>query len=670
MTRLLWINVCITVGALFVLASSAAAQRAVEPVPIQSFRLVDWGGKLFMESEYRDDRDSRPNRSDTTQRDLYLESGIELTGRGYIYHPNLVDWSALLRFGYTRQDISVNGDDRNSQGTLIGYNINTAILRTKLVGFRVFGSMTDQYINRTFSQPLDSNRRNEGFEVIARTPISMNLLVEHTSSTEESSNRRETEETYLARFTARDHRDTRRITELVFEHEDADQELSFQSGGPTSVIALPLVRDDLTITNAWRFGSEDLPHTLDGTLRAQQQSGFIDSEFYFLTQRLTLQHSPTLSSFYIGRLQHASTQEQTEDSGYAEIGVRKSIYDSLILTGRAYGSMRTFNEGDETIYGGSFEADYRKKTPIGLYRSNLRVSREHESEQFEDGTLRILDEPITLNGVGRERLTQANVIVGTVNVTDATNTFTYVQGADYILSRIGSFTEIRRVAGGNIADGETVLVDYTIDQSEDAAFHNDRLEWRHRIELNDIPVALYSRLRIDRDTLDDGTDPGDLEQEFRLMVGGELTLGPALLSAEYEWATFDLTPPFSAYRARATYVSSLGRDMTLNGGAHYEMTQYRDVESFGLADEEDFLETYGGFATLVAKPRSDLLVRVDARIEQTRGRDDSLLARIGPSLSWKRGLTEVDINAYHEFYQQDDSSGTTQSIELRVTRRF
>jgi len=661
-------------GVVLLTVFGAAHAQFEEPATIQGFQITDWGGELFLESQLRYEQEQRDNGQDTTETDVFFEEGVELFGRGYVYHPNLLEWSTVLRIGATQQQTSIDGNDLTSDGLLLGYNIQGLILQSKTISGRVFGSMIDQYVARSFAQPLDLNRRTEGFEIYVRTPISLSLLFEHVDSTELSNLREDNEESYRVRMEVVDGRDPDWFTELIYEFEDTQQTLIFDPvtpGAPTTTTDRPEQRHEVILRNNWRFGDPELPHFLAGSVRALHREGFFNNELFLVNQQLNLQHSETLSSFYIGQYVFDKFEDQSEQTLHGEVGVQKRFYDSLILTVEAFATSEEFDSSEQQQYGAFLDADYRKDTPIGDYDLNLRIGRQYESENFEEGIQQIFDEAITLSGFGWERLTQPNVVAGSVTVTDITNAITYVEGVDYELRTTGQFTEIRRRIGTTgIADGETVLVDYASDRSESADHHTDIFDWSQRLELEVFPIAFYTRIRLDLDELDGGDDPGNLDRQILMLGGVELLLAPWTFAAEYEWFETDLAPPWSAYRFRGSYSHPLAIDTQLSISAHYQMLTYRDAQRFGLAPGDDFRESYGVDIDFTTKIRRNMLFRIDARFLRERGRDDQILARIGPSLEWKWGLTDFSVSGFQEYFEQEGDENMATYIEFRLTRRF
>jgi hypothetical protein len=88
----------------------------------------------------------------------------------------------------------------------------------------------------------------------------------------------------------------------------------------------------------------------------------------------------------------------------------------------------------------------------------MTISRT-DQESTRD-TITVFDEPIALSGVDAVPLRESFVVVESVIVTNADRTQQFEENIDYRLVTIGETTTIERLVGGNIFDGQVVLVSY------------------------------------------------------------------------------------------------------------------------------------------------------------------------------------------------------------------
>jgi len=99
---------------------------------------------------------------------------------------------------------------------------------------------------------------------------------------------------------------------------------------------------------------------------------------------------------------------------------------------------------------------------------SLRAARTDQVSSAND--IPIIGEAVILAGTTPVDLANEFVVPGSVVVSNATRTQIYVEDLDYRLITIGSVTSIQRLINGSITDGETVLVDYSIETPGTAVF--------------------------------------------------------------------------------------------------------------------------------------------------------------------------------------------------------
>jgi hypothetical protein len=650
------------------LLAGPAVAPAAEDFPIRPVALTNWGGDLYMSSHYQSDDETRGAPGVRTRNeDLYLEEGVNLDFAGYIYHPNMVEWRTDLRLGLSQQDITTGGASQTSLGTLLGYNINLLALKEKSLSGRVYATRDQEFVDRTFGRPIDYTTETEGGELALKGAFPGILLYEHRTLHEISDIRNDDLDASLVRFELADARSRDFDSHLRFEHEDiAETSTFFASDGTATALDLPQVRDELNFSNNYAFdGGRE---RLTGTARLLNRSGFFSEQLASLEERLDITHSPTFATYY-----HALVSSDTSDSERnqvfeGEAGFTQKVFRSLDISGRLLASDEVFGDGSQQRYEGYLDFDYRKRTPIGLYTSGLDVGLAYQTEQFPQGVREIANSPVTLNGVAPTQLSQPNILTGSIAVTDINHV--PIPPENYLISSIGQFTELTRVPGGLIADGQPLLVSYSAAAGRNSQYLTDALNWRHRLALKGLPVALYGEYHLRTQSLTSGDDPGTLENENELLGGAELTLGPLVVNGEYEYHTFRFTPSFDAYRGRATYVKVLGQRTNFNAGANYEMLRYLNGGLFALGPGRGFLETYGAYASVNTKLTQTLLLRCDASYYHSAGRRNDSLAKVGAAVTYSRGKFDLSVNSSFGYFTQESDHGISAFVGMTLRRQF
>ncbi len=662
------VHAAVSVALALVPVGSVLGQRSA---PIQAVNITGLEGDLLLSGHYRKDHETRVTGLVTDEKDLFFREELGLRVSGYNYHPNLFEWQAGLRLGLTQQRIDINDDSFDSDGTITGYNLSGLLFKEKPVSVRAYASKSEEFIDRSFARQIELDSRVNGAEVMINGLFPVSILYEKSDEFEESDIRTDDETTDLLRIRVTDARDRERFTQFTYEHKDTDKTaIFFVPGGAPIIQDLPDEHDEFNVANRWRFRDGANTHSLFGHTRLLRRRGSFNNDLFSVNQRLDLQHSDTLSTFYRGQVIADDTDTQKDEFIEGEIGLIKKYYSSLTVTGRVFGSDRQIDSGSETRYGTFVDLDYQKKTPVGRYNSSLGVGTDQETQTSESGQLGVRDEAVVLAGVTPQRLREPNILAGSVVVTDGFNAVTFIEGIDYRLQSIGQFTEIVRLVTGTIASGQLVLVDYDAGAAEDAQFRTDRVNWRHRLQLKGTPIALIGEYRLRDERLQSGDDPGNLDREEVILLGVELHLDPVTLTGEYEQREQRLFPSSRAYRVRGTYDRAINDVYTLTLGGDYEKLRYTDADDFGFEPGRDFLDRYSLFGHTTVKLRRDLLARFEASFTDMRGRDNDKLARIGGSLNFRRGDLDFTISAHHEEFEQEGDDGDSDVVRFTFRRSF
>ena len=269
------------------------------------------------------------------------------------------------------------------------------------------------------------------------------------------------------------------------------------------------------------------------------------------------------------------------------------------------------------------------------------------------------------------QLSQPGVLAGTLVITSVDKTKIYVEGVDYVVQTIGSFTQIARLLPTtNITDGQTILANYTISASLDDTYATDTFNWNNRINLKALPLALYVNYHLRDQKLTSGEDPNNLDKVHDLLGGAEVNWRDLLVTAEYEKRDQILSPPSDAERVRASYRRQFTHDFEGSIGANAETLKYQEAAKFGLEPGKDVLNTVGGFLNLTWKIRGNSLVRFRSELLQTSGQQDTKLFRNAISWEWSYQKLDFSVEARHDIFDQEGTSGTQDVLMFNVRRKF
>lgn len=652
-----------------------ARRRKGPRIPIKPVGLLDWGGNFFLQGNFSGQERNQANTVSTDEQRSF-EEGVELNSRGYIYHPNLVDWDASIRMGLSQEWVMLNDADRKTNGTLLGYNLSSIFLKEKPVSVRVFANQSQSIRDQSFSSGTRGENQRMGATARLKGKFPASLLVETGTNTEESERRLLDSAVTHINFKIGDRRYGNWLTELEFDREDIDKTSTFLNSGQTTGEAddESEIVDAAKVSNTWKFGPENRKHSLAGSVILRDRKGFFPSKQMTANQQLDLMHSKTFSSFYRAGTSSYETEAQIDEFVNAEIGIRKKFYESLDVTLRTNTSNRTIGEDEEEITGGFFDADYRKKTPIGLYTSTLHLGRQRQAEISSQGDERFnQDRSVTLNGLAFSFLSSDNVVDSSIVVTDNNNTQpAYIRGVDYQIRKTGQITEIARLAGGVIADPETVFVDFNTEGTGDVTFQTDHLRWRQNMALKKLPLSVYTNYVLRDETLLAGNDPGNLDIDRAFTVGTELDWKGLRVVVEREQRESLISLSSVSHRARASYTRSIGRNSRLSLNAHIANSVYSqstDTE-FGLEEQANKQDTIGAGANFTTKIGANTLLRLMSTYRTSEGRENNTEFNNGFSLQWQYGKMDLSLDGSYDMYEQEEITGTAFKLMFYLKRKF
>ncbi len=357
-----------------------------------------------------------------------------------------------------------------------------------------------------------------------------------------------------------------------------------------------------------------------------------------------------------------SRYEASRDSARHSLGQSFThyLYESLttILAGRM--SRDELSDGKIRQVGGSLDLRYQKSIPIGMLILQYRGGLERQENNLESATVPVIGEEVTLSIDVVTLLSQQDVVSDSVVVSNADRTTIYDEGLDYRLIRRDRLVEIRRIPGGRILEGDTVLVDYEYQTAPDLTF--DTTQHLMSVELYLVEaLRLYVRkLTVDQDVV--YGDPGRaLQDSDDLVLGIDLALGDFRIRGEYEDSDSTYTS-FSQIMAEIAYRTEIGRDATIGASVNETRTTYPDGNDLQI-------DTFQGIVQAKIGRRFLLHFEPAYRMERRRGANlGELNLRLG--LSYRYGDWRLELDARYRSIDADARKyGDTFAI-FTVARRW
>lgn len=394
----------------------------------------------------------------------------------YIYHPNL----ATLDIGggpilYNEQLLSdadgSGASQTRSRGVMFNFSARANLLRDK--PYR--GVLFFEHLNPTVSiapgQVLTQENNRYGFEaslLAPATPLPMQFNYTHMQSQGHGADRQIDDTTELYNFTASYSYGA--LGNSFFQFQNSQQES--KSGSEF----LPLQRSTsnsqgINFDTRLQFGAER-QYDLINLVSVNSQRYAFDSanggnfptmnDLRFMLD-LRARHSEQLHTYGVYNL---SQRHQGDiQASMQNLATGLSYWPLAGLEGML--GLRAENSDTRQVLTNGQGVDvslrYEHALPLGVAQISHALRLDERRQQALAAQAEVIGEQVTLSGIGYSTLGNPRVIAGSLLVSNATRTQTYIEGVDYSVSPLGLNTRLQRLVGGHIVDGETLLVDYSYD---------------------------------------------------------------------------------------------------------------------------------------------------------------------------------------------------------------
>lgn len=653
-------------GLLLLLAGCAPAGRRDD---IDNVRLTELGGYAeFVARDRRREQQSKVGAGDLRSQETIFEENVELDTKGYLYHPNLVEFTAAGLFGLLQYEFEDEYDGRErsarEDGEVLEFDLSADILQKKPYPGTVFARRNRALEARPFQSSLQTTTTNFGlvWQYVDET-MPTNLQFSHTDveldplgGEEETGEQRNTSFRFETAYVVND----RNSFSLAYEHLEVAEkpfDLNYDS-------------DELTLGHRLDFGDAQR-FRLESELNLYRQQGTFDVERVRWRELLRVEHSETLRSRYSFEL-----QDRTQGSlaGVEPIGERSyrvdgllehELYDSLVSQLQAYAQTQRFDSGlDVDRYGVFANFDYRKNNRWGILLADYRAGLQREDRSGGDQLAEVLDERHVFVDPEPVVLTNPNVDVTSLLITAEDRVTLYVAGRDYTVRRVADRLEIRRVPTGRILNEQAVLIDYLYAIGGDFAL--DTLSQNFGLR-QDFAFGLspYYRLRWQDQTLKPGDATGALAEDVTSQIIG----------AEYRWRALRLFAEYQDYDSNITPYDAvrLGGDLThkfQSGGTGKLRARWSDV-SYAPPNERD-----NRFFTIEGRYRHPLTEHLTVETAVLYRREQDSLT--GPnegvdvdlSLEWLFRQTEVRVTFEYGDYEDEFARNDNSTLFVQIRRSF
>jgi len=622
------------------------------------FGLNSVSGEVNILGEYR--QQDRVLKSSTTEslEGSMFSGGLSLKSSGYIGHPNLLLLS--LDADYSPQKTQENYlviPDRSEVRTLQRLYLNGNFLKQKPVSLNCFINLNNSYINKEDLTNIRLEDRKYGGTFSVKNKY-IPLSVSYTSG------KWNQEELISDRTFKNEHTNIQGRINKSFTSRD-NHKLSYSYND--------YFREDNVFTRVQNRTQEVI---LSDNIYLDQQkkyyfnsliSGF-DQEGINNYQRIQARENIHLK--LPKRLQF--------NTNYFYNNIKQDIYSSqqhqirTKLSHELYLSLKTsiyfeYSDLSHTVYNEKtdrqgIDIKYTKKIPKGQLSLSYHYFRYNQKMDSEPVILQVLMESHVLADNEIVLLNKEYIDLQSIVVKDASGTVIYQENLDYILIERNSLVEIQRIPGGQIADGQTVYVDYANTRNDSFKYVTNNNTFNTNISFLSRLVEFYFRLSDQTYTNIEISDYVTLNYYTQYVVGTRVNYKIFSAGIEYDNYNSELIP----YKLYRYFLRVQGRIRnkflyTLNGN-------YRDYKIINDNKNQKFADVSARLAYNI-NTKSKINFEASYRNQKGQEIDLNLLTLRGEYSAIVRHIYfKVGVEMYNRDYlnEQVDFLGGY----VKIARRF
>jgi hypothetical protein len=553
---------------------------------------------------------------------LLISPYVELSANGSLYHPNLLEfnfntWQSLSRNEVSLVQVTESGtfEQKSSDNLpLIRYDASASIMKHKPYSIRLHATNNRTVKSYDFYTTSRTDTQSYGIRTGYRSrTMPVEVSYSRLSETEDGLNRKRSRNESHFKFKAQHKRENNNQTLFNYSHTDWDR----RYGGPARETGSTELA---TITNKAYYGQKDQA-ILDTNLRYSRTTSQLRSNKVVQGRiSLGIEHSDDLRSRTNIIASRTSSGDTKQNLMSLSAGLTHHLFNSLTSSLEVFGSKdqsKTRSGGlDLKRYGFGWSEKYRKK--IGKV-ANLHLSYalryQPQTQSFEGKEFMVLDELHKLSDDKIVLLDMQGVILSSVSVTDQNGSVLFIRGIDYLLISQGASTEIRRIVGGDIRDGQEIRVNYRAMKQESGEVTTTSHSASWQLNLWNSKLRLFGRYSNNNAEGDDSI----VVDEFRtLLLGLESQLGWLNIGMEYEDRESTITP-YTAIRLKQSI------DWQPAGRISTKLTFTETRRTFpGLSRSWDYLDCIGRMEIALSRYlRANLAAGY--RIESGDGIDHSMI---------------------------------------------
>ncbi len=461
--------VLLACGGLALLMAPPDSCRAEDIVPFRFTAMEGYATIRYLRDEFVTGQPAAggtPVRSRQAQADLRQE--LFLMTHSYAYHPSLLSFDIGGGPVLQRQSFASDTSSDQSKGALYNLTGRATILRDKPYRGSVFYDHLNPTLSVSPGQVLTQQNTRYGFDMSILGPVTpVPVYVDATRAHSQGRGVDRIIDDMLDRLNFKATRSFGALGATQVQYQSTKQ--ASISGSPNlPVQASNSTTQSVSADSRFTFGANrqfDLVNLL--ALNTQSyvtgQSALPDRRDARAFLDVRGRHSEQLQSFATYNYNSSNQGALSSVVNAVSAGASYWPHKDLTATVSVHGENNRTSQYTSSTTGVDASGRYQHALPLGSVQVNYAVRRDLREQKAVANQTAVIGERVTLTGIAYSPLSHQHVVGGSVLVSNNTRTQSFVEGSDYTITVVGLEMRLQRLIGGNIVDGQEVLVDYSYD---------------------------------------------------------------------------------------------------------------------------------------------------------------------------------------------------------------
>jgi hypothetical protein len=451
---------------------------------------ISLNGELGIEGYYRTQKMVYDFLSDTQNSSRFSIGGL-VDFKSYLWHPDflMITIGAEYRPDLIKENFIVIPDQAETR-TAKRLSLGVTLFNNKVITLNTLADFSQVYQNReNLTNVKTDSKQIRGLLSYSNKKLPVSISFFRNDWTQE--------ETETGRMSMMDQMNlTGRVTKSFFSRDKHELSYSFDKNDFNYVnfYETNIRSHSLNLSDQFDF-DQNGNYTFRSFLLYRSQKGSFEFNRFQANENLNIK-LPLKFKF---QSNYGSTILTNEDHRTVNQHIKNNLSHQLFLSlhSNIYQEYRNtrntlYNEYDH-IFGGNL--NYTKKIPLkGKLNLNYNYQRQNHTTKNEQTTVQIMNESYVLTDGQITLLNRPYIEIATIVVRDETGTLIYIENIDYILIERNLYIEIQRFPGGQIANGTTVYIDYTVNLPETYTYDSNFHRLAGSISVFNGLVEVYARL--------------------------------------------------------------------------------------------------------------------------------------------------------------------------------